>query len=338
MKIFTLVLCMTFNVICSNAQVLQNSVMLSDEEMSQNVLTLPVFANQSEIQRNFIELNKITRMEVYQYEVKDDGKVDSTLVSASNFIYNNKNRIIEKQNFDKQQSLVSKIFFYYDDLNMLIKESYSKKHDSDYEIDNINFTYNKRGQKEYTTYYNRDTSFLTVIKNVYDDSNRVVKHLQKTEASNKILSSATQKLSFEALKRVFKVDEFQITDTLLYNSENKVIKVENYGLAHDTTSAYLIDYSGVDPAEITITKQTKRNNYVIEKMRINRLNQILFISIAPEDTVLADYDARNDKIEKLSYNMDGTLSRSIGYKGKKVKHIYKFVYKKQSSRVPLFAL
>ena len=330
MKFFTLILFMTFSITYLDAQVSENANMSPNAEMSPNAQVLPAAINYKEFQRNFIELNKITRQEIYRYEIKHDGQGDSILLWASNFIYDNKNRIIEQQNFDHQQTLLSIIYFYYNASNMLIKEtiSDSKKREPGTEINNVNFTYDILGRIEYTSYYNRDTSFLTSIKNVYNDSNRIIKHLQKFEANNELLRTETQKLAFEVYNKIFKVDEFQIVDTLFYNSENKVVRIQNYDMAHIVSFSYLIDYFGFDPTEITVTKQTQQNKYIVGKMRINKLNQILLRSVAPEDTEVVGYDSKNDKSEKFYYNIDGTLNTCIGYNGKKVKYIYKFVYKK----------
>ena len=308
MKIFTLALFMAFNIVFSDAQISQNAKMLPDAEMLPNAQVLPAAINYKEFQRNIIELNKITRQEAYKYEVKHDGQADSILLWVSNFIYDNKNRIIEQQDFDNQQKLLSRENFYYNELNLLVKKtiSNSKKRESDTEINNVNFTYDGLGRIIYTSYYNRDTSFLTVIKNIYDDSNRIVKHLQKLEVANESLTTETQKLAFEAYRRIFKVDKFQMVDTLLYNSENKVVGIENYDIAHKASFSYLIDYQGLDPIEIIVTKQTKQDKYIVGKMRIGKFNQILLRRIAPEDKLVVDYDPKDDKLEKLIYNMDGT--------------------------------
>lgn len=330
MKIFGLVLFMTFNIICSDAQISQNPKMSPEAEMLPNAQILPANVNYKEFQRNLIQVNKIRTQEAYKYEVKHNGQADSILLWVSNFTYDKKNRIVEQQDFNPHQKLLSRENFYYNELNMLVKETIneSKKPEPDLEINSVYFTYDSLGRIDYASYYNRDTSFLWTIKNVYNDSNYIIKHLQKMESSEKLLKNENQKLALEAYAGIFKVDKFHIADTLLYNSENQVIEIQHYGITHHVLFSYLINYIGVDPIEISVIKQTKQNKYVVGKIRLNKSNQLLSISISPEDTLVEGYDSENDKTEKFFYNLDGTLNTCIGYSGKKAKYIYKFVYKK----------
>jgi hypothetical protein len=330
MKIFTLTLLIICNVLRLTAQVSQDVKLSLEREISPNADVLPTTIDYGEFQRSFIERNRITRQTAYRCNIRKDGRTDSVLLWVSNFIYDDRNRIIEQQEFDGQKKLLVKKNYYYNEIDALIEKTISPtgRSESASEITHVRFTYDSLGRVVYTSLFNQDTSYLITTKNIYNEKGYIIEHLLKMEVGNLRLADQSKKLAIDVYKQIFKVNQFHKVDSLFYNSDNKIVGIQEFDIAHKPSSFYGLEYNVSDPIEVSVTEQINQENYFVAKTLRNRLGQILTRFVPPEKTLTAEYNGENDVIEKFTYNADGTLNTCIGYNGKKVKYICKFAYEK----------
>jgi hypothetical protein len=258
-----------------------------------------VFLGRDLLPDKYIEVNKITRQDVYEYRLNRKGIADSAFVGATNFYYNNKHQLAEEVFFNQQNFLFKKNIYSFNVFGSVSKKisySYAKVHYFKDPITTSEFGYDSLGRMTDNIWYDLDTLNVYSQKREYDEHGDLHRILQKTNNQPYYVKNIA---SYD--------DDHNLTNIDYLYSQNKL----------DYSYVFKTDSTTNGDKILYITKNDKD----VCVYRFNKYQQ--FIEWSTYQTVGL---SKTTYTQKLIYNSDGTPYCYLFYINNKMEKMYKFYY------------
>jgi ribosomal protein L35AE/L33A len=273
-----------------------------------------------------ISRNMIKQQDVWEYKLKSDGVLDSTLTELHDYFYNSDSLLVEedvsaadnplegkrklKRTDSKEKFLGRKVFYTYDIQGQVIKkgEEFYFSYASNFKSSgrsNHEFGYNSDGDMIFDiTYRVKDSSFIESNEREYDNG-RLVKVTRSTKDYSKYVSKLIE-----------------------YDKDGNLLKFKSVGPKGYNYSPYAYSFTAETDTTtenwrtITTYNDKKKVNHRYKFFRDELCTEITTYSEASDENVI------NVTKEKFYYNADGTLNTMLRFYNDEPVRSYKYYYKR----------
>lgn len=266
----------------------------------------------NDVRLSVLKIHNIKHERCFKYKISHNGRIDSSLVWASDFTYDH-NSIIEQIHGESKDVAVFYAISFNDENSITKRELRITKNSTLINRLSEEYDYDNLGRQTYDIAYNMDTTRVMKLQKKYGADGKWVSTNHKMEIKLPVNNGV-----------FFDQDSFKLQDSLFYDSEGRVNSWQYYDSQGKKAALYLYNYEGMDEKTVTIIEQLQDTQQVVSQTRYNKNGLIVenLHSYDPFDL----YPDEEISVEKYYYNNNGTINTSLGYLNGKVVYIHKFFY------------
>jgi hypothetical protein len=247
----------------------------------------------------YIQANKITRQDIYEYTLTRKGIADSVFLGAINYYYNHDRRLAEEVYFDRNNFLFKKniySFNIYGSVSKKVQHSYWQNKLIRERKETLEFGYDTAGRITEDVSYDSDTLFVTTQKREYNGNGDLYKISQKT---NK--------------------DAYYITNLASYDNDHNLANIDYLSSQKRINYTYVFTTDFLPNGDKVL--HLSKNNDEFCTYKFNKYEQFIeWGSFKREGLSKTTY------VQKVTYSADGVPYAFIFYVNGKMKKMYKFYY------------